>query len=348
MSFSQFLKRHLAAYPAMEPQDIGKLCYQAARGAEHLLSDIDAAARYFYAEFQKTPPRDVPLCEPISDAFCRVDLGAWKAHGLPALWLFRLFVMTASAPEATDLLPDFLATADRIMREEKTGDDLAAWTCFLTDYQAADTPPVHHSDAYRRAYAPAYRLVRTSLLALLPILEEMARRAPENAPLVIAIDGRAASGKTTKAKQLAAITDGAIIHMDDFFLPPHLRTEEQLAEVGGNVHRERFAEEVLPHLSSPDAFSYGVYDCSVGAICRTREIGAGTIRIVEGSYAHHPALGSYAHLKIFSTVEQDEQAARILARNGEAMAERFRNSWIPAEEAYFTAFAIKEAADLVL
>ncbi|MCL1877401.1 MAG: hypothetical protein FWF80_00945, partial [Defluviitaleaceae bacterium] len=69
---------------------------------------------------------------------------------------------------------------------------------------------------------------------------------------VIAIDGRSASGKTTLASELAAQTGASVIHMDDFFLPQDLRTEERLNTPGGNVHHERFASEVLPHIKGSD------------------------------------------------------------------------------------------------
>ena len=65
---------------------------------------------------------------------------------------------------------------------------------------------------------------------------------------VIAMDGRAAAGKTTLAEELAVTLGGAVVHMDDFFLPGELRTPERLAAPGGNVHAERFVEEVLPYL----------------------------------------------------------------------------------------------------
>ena len=78
---------------------------------------------------------------------------------------------------------------------------------------------------------------------------------------VIAIDGRAASGKTTLAAALAAETGGAVVHMDDFFLPAELRTPQRLAAPGGNVHAERFAEEVLPFLRQGRPFCYRRFDC---------------------------------------------------------------------------------------
>ena len=79
---------------------------------------------------------------------------------------------------------------------------------------------------------------------------------------IIAIDGRCAAGKTTLAARLAKELGGDVIHMDDFFLPPALRTQERRSEPGGNVHYERFLTEVIPKLASGQAFSYQRFDCS--------------------------------------------------------------------------------------
>ena len=79
---------------------------------------------------------------------------------------------------------------------------------------------------------------------------------------IIAIDGRCAAGKTTLAARLVKELGGDVIHMDDFFLPPALRTPERRSEPGGNVHYERFLTEVLPNLRSGRPFSYRRFDCS--------------------------------------------------------------------------------------
>ena len=39
---------------------------------------------------------------------------------------------------------------------------------------------------------------------------------------------------------------------------------------------------------------------------------------------------------------------RILLRNGERWAERFKNEWIPMEEKYFDAFGIREGAEVLI
>lgn len=155
------------------------------------------------------------------------------------------------------------------------------------------------------------------------------------AAFVIAIDGRAASGKSTLAMKLSELLGAAVIHVDDFFLPQEMRTEERLAEAGGNVHYERFAEEVLPHLKNQEKFEYSIYDCHEGKITGKRTIPEGNIRIVEGSYSTHPKFGEYADVKIFCDIDPENQIKRIINRNGEEMSHKFQEEWIPLEEAYF-------------
>ena len=97
--------------------------------------------------------------------------------------------------------------------------------------------------------------------------------------VVVAIDGKCASGKTTLASRLAEIYDCNVFHMDDFFLQRSQRTPERLAQIGGNVDYERFQEEVLLPLRFRRAFSYRPFDCRtftrseerrVGKECRSR------------------------------------------------------------------------------
>lgn len=341
MDFTTCLREQLRLHPAIQPQDVIKLCYQAARGAEHLLADTTRARAYFDREYAATPAdAALPLFEPISENVARANLAAWRAAGYPAEWLFRMFVHTASVPMGgSELLAQYIAEASAVVG------DLPGWEEALAEWQAAGMPAVHHSENYCAGERPAYRIVNARFMCILPLIEHL-HRSPE--VRVIAIDGRAASGKTTKAGLLSAMLDAPVIHMDDFFLPPALRTQERLAQPGGNVHYERFAEEVVPALRSGEAFSYRIFDCGQMDFAGERTIPAAPTRIVEGSYAHHPTLGDYADLRVFTSVDEGEQMARILRRNGERLAEMFRTRWIPMEEAYFTALGIRGKADIVL
>lgn len=167
-------------------------------------------------------------------------------------------------------------------------------------------------------------------------------------PVVIAIDGKAASGKTTLSKLLEAELGSSTVHTDDFFLPLEMRTDERLSEAGGNIHYERFIKEVLPNLKSDEDFEYGVFDCSKMKITSAKAVKANDITVVEGAYSCHPCFGDYADIKVFMTVDKEEQMKRITERNGEEHAEQFKKFWIPMEEKYFEAFDIQNKADIIL
>ena len=334
-TFAECLRGQLSKHSAMRRDDVLKLCFQAAYGPAHARRDIEAARRAFDAEFAAVPVRERALFEIISPDFCRVDLGAWKFYRLPPGWLFNMFI--ASAEE----MPDGDAVFKNCLDAAK-----AVAPGLIGDMEIPRHAP-HHSAEYRRAEAPSYRVVGTRFIHTIPVLKRLA--APAGKPVsVIAVDGRAASGKTTLARQLGAILDAGVVHMDDFFLPPALRTRERYDEPGGNVHYERFAAEVLPQLKKPEPFKYRIFDCSTMDYGGWREVKRSPWRIVEGAYSLHPRFGNYADLKIFFDISPEEQMRRIRRRNGDARAEVFAKRWIPLEEKYLSAFGIKKLADLVL
>lgn len=178
-------------------------------------------------------------------------------------------------------------------------------------------------------------------------LNELIRNRQEGVTIV-AVDGRCASGKTTLAEWLADQLGAGVIHMDDFFLPAGLRTEERLREAGGNVHYERFAREVLPRLEKWEAFRYKRFDCRTMEIREERLIPGGAVRIVEGSYSCHPFFGNYMTYRIFCDCSYPLQCERIRLRNGETALTQFQKKWIPLEESYFALYGIRERADIVL
>ncbi len=354
--FDTYILEQAHLHPAFSPQDALKLCYQATFGAEHLLQEAASVKAYLEKEYTDTPAADLPLFEMICDDFGRVNLAAWKHQQLPAEWLFQIFYMTASTPSsnsATDLYSCFNSVT-ALAQKSLLPFALGNWQQHCENYKKANMDAqrpssVHHSAAYRTSERPSYRIVHAKYLKLIPLLQIIAA-LPANEKgqaTVITIDGRAASGKSTLADQLAAILQAGLIHMDDFFLPPALRSENRLAEAGGNVHYERFAEEVLPQLRNTESFSYTCFDCSQMAMGESRTIAASPYRIVEGSYSNHPFYGHYADLKILCDIDSETQMQRILNRNGEELAEMFRTRWIPMEENYFFTFNIRDKADLI-
>ncbi len=345
MDFKYYFLEQLKKHPSMQPQDVVKLCYQAAFGAEHLLSDISAAKRYFDAEFDATEPREGQLFECLSDDICRVDLGVWKNIGMPSEWLFNMFAASAGVKkDASSDFEKYLICAEKAF-DGKVCFSIDEWRGFLAEYRTHGGGAVHHSDLYREKEKPAYRIVNSRFLRIFRLLEKLNYTSKASGVRVIAIDGRAASGKTTLSEILRAVLGASVVRMDDFFLPPSLRAVDRLSEAGGNIHYERFCEEVIPFVGKKEGFSYGVFDCGSMSICGVCSVDASEWRIVEGSYSHHPKFGDYADYKVFCTVPPEEQMRRIISRNGERMAERFKKEWIPMEEKYFEAFDVCRRAD---
>ena len=168
-------------------------------------------------------------------------------------------------------------------------------------------------------------------------------------PFLIAIDGMCGSGKTTLADYLAKELNASLFHMDDFFLQPHQRTEERLAEPGGNVDYERFKEEVLNHISDTAGITYRPFNCHEWKLAeKAISIPHNDIIIVEGSYSHHPYFEDIYNVKIFLEISSEEQKKRIIARDGNDIWPMFEEKWIPMENRYFETFKIKEYSDHVV
>lgn len=166
-------------------------------------------------------------------------------------------------------------------------------------------------------------------------------------PIIIAIDGRCGSGKTTLAAGLKEKNGWRVFPMDDFFLRPEQRTEERFVKPGGNVDHERFLEEILlPLQNGVQTFFYRPFDCQRQDFAEAVSVTAGDVNVVEGSYSCHPALWDAYDLRVFLDVTEAEQERRILLRNGKDSAKMFKERWIPLEERYFEAYRIKERCEL--
>ncbi|MDD2295118.1 MAG: uridine kinase [Eubacteriales bacterium] len=168
---------------------------------------------------------------------------------------------------------------------------------------------------------------------------------------VVAIDGPCASGKTTLAETLRARFGARVIPMDDFFLPQALRTPVRYGTPGGNVHYERFLEEIAPSLC-PDqigkVLSYLPFDCKTMSFRPRRQIPWSPLTVVEGSYSLHDALRHLYDIRIFLSVDAREQERRILSREGPEGLAVFLERWIPLENLYFNAVHPERFCDFIL
>ncbi len=160
--------------------------------------------------------------------------------------------------------------------------------------------------------------------------------------VIIAIDGVCGGGKSTLGEALAEKYACNLFHMDDFFLQPEQRTKERYEEPGGNVDYERFQTEVLLRLADGGGFFYRPFLCSTMAFGEPVRVPVCRLNIVEGAYSCHPYFGDVYQARFFVEASPEVQRKRLLARNGRERYRRFVEEWIPMENRYFEAFAIRQ------
>ena len=167
MNFDYYLKNQIELHPSMQMQDVVKMCYQAVFGVEHMLTDIEKAREYFTREYEATPSNfSIPLYEPISEDFCRINLAAWKARELEPEELFELFITSVhfNVPGTETDLNTCARSVEKLIAKKLLPFSLEEWQVYYREYKNSGMPPVHHSQSYRLAEQPAYRLVRKNLL----------------------------------------------------------------------------------------------------------------------------------------------------------------------------------------
>lgn len=347
------LLEHYRAYPLMEVTDLFKYLFQSTWGCEHMVPSEAVAMDMLRKEFATCPLSPFLTVTPLDGAYSRVHL-SHPNEGVSPETLGKLFLRSArKAGEGETALIQKLRIARDMICDGSLPFSLSEFDREEAQWRAIGYPAVHHSDTFRRAYHPAYRVLANGYVALLPFLAKiedgLRRRAPHDArPFIVAIEGGSASGKTTLAKLLGELYDCTVFHMDDFFLRPEQRTTARRAEVGGNVDRERFLEEVLQPLRTGKPICYRRFDCTTQTLLPPETVTPTPLTVIEGAYSMHPDLASYYDLSLFLEISPNHQKERILKRNPSPWAERFFEEWIPMEQMYFEHMNVKARCTLSL
>ena len=153
------LVTHAKRYPLMQPRDAVKLIYQNEFGGGHLIRDEEACLNYLrreYADLEKDPT--APMYEDIGNGIVRVNLAAVKPEDLEQLG--QDFIASAAKHKGTlDSFLNKLEVLQTLTTEGVFAFDLDALNAYLSEYKAAGYLAVSHSEQYRQAYKPSYRVI---------------------------------------------------------------------------------------------------------------------------------------------------------------------------------------------
>jgi uridine kinase len=173
---------------------------------------------------------------------------------------------------------------------------------------------------------------RTSALELL----ERIRRArrDESGPILVAVAGAGAAGKSTLARaiQQLAPNEVTVIEFDDFYRPSFSQLPD--GELGARFEWRRLREQVLEPLRAGRAGHYQRYDWDKDEMGAWVNVPAHGIAIVEGIYSSRTELSHFYDFVIWVDTPADLRLRRGIERDGVAARERWLKEWIPDEEAF--------------
>ena len=341
----------------MQIVDMVKLIYQNEFGSGHMVTDVLTCAgtvsetdtlRRLMAETNALGKEAFGsvLFEDIGNGLSRLYLSALSDIELSTV--NRFFVSTANTVSGgVTRFEGKLEVLKQCCNEDALPFDVREIDVFADKLRRDGYAPPSHSLVYKAAYAPAYRVVRSVYREYYTLFQAIDRHMKTQRAVCVAIDGNSGAGKTTLAALLARIYDSNVFHMDHFFLPPDMKTEERLATPGGNVDHERVMREVIGGIRTGRPFRYRAYDCHRQELCAPVKVKPKRLNIIEGCYSMHPALAASYDIRVFLQLESDEQRRRILDRDGADMLERYIREWIPLENTFFDQMQIRQRCDLV-
>lgn len=325
-----FLKYHLKKYPLMNNQDIIKLVYQEVMGPNHIIKSYEMALKYITNELNDLYNTNNNLYEYLGNNYVRMDI-------------HNYFKYYNNLDSLCDLFISSLCDNDNKNELEETLTSLLS----PAELKGYNYLPVSHSEAFRNAYLPHYRIIKSSLLTLehrVIQLSNFMDKLPNKS--IVALEGRCASGKSSICDKIK--DRYTVIPIDDFFLPSFLKNKERLEEIGGNINYELVKDTLINlkeslRLEKLD-ITYKAFDCS------RQEYYEKTIKIkdkiiLEGVYSSSPYFRELIDKIMYLYVDSKTQLKRI---NNRFLKERFIKEWIPLEEKYFEYIKIDEICDLII
>lgn len=317
-------------YPESRKTDYLKMLYQAYYGPQHFFRDTDTK----------------PVIDGIKQEAAKINRPQ-KPYTVLGNDMVRIDLGNRTDSEIRELAQSFIASTIVKPDHPYSFEDCLGLLKELTELQIIKIPaspeenpdpPFSHSQEYKDLYDPHYRVMHASTVSPHFIFDDIKNKVMEllktHDQVIIAIDGPAASRKSTLARYLSTLLEAQIIPADDFFLPPKLRTEKRLKNPGGNIHYERLLKEVLLPLKQGTLSKYRRFDCTDNSF-KEVSVTPSKIYILEGVYSFHPFFQPFVDVLVFCEVDKATQIERLKERSTPQIYEAFLTKWLPLEKKYF-------------
>ena len=155
---------------------------------------------------------------------------------------------------------------------------------------------------------------------------------------VVAIDGRAAAGKSTLAAATAELTGATVLHTDDLF-----------DNWGGLEDAiDRLSREILPPLAEGEAVPVQRWDWVSRVWRGPTQLQPIDLLIVEGCGAASSRLSDYVALSIWIEVDAPTRQARAALRPDWAEMRSHWDDWAAQEDCHAEASRLPGRADLIV
>jgi uridine kinase len=187
------------------------------------------------------------------------------------------------------------------------------------------------------------------------VLTERIRQVERNLPkpILVALDGRSAAGKSTLAASVAPLVDAVVIDGDDFYSGGAAGMWDAMsaAEKVSHCIDWRRQRAVLETLARGGAAAWHPYDWAAddGTLEQTPVIcEPASVVILDGAYSARPELADLFDLRVLLDAPAGLRRERLIEREGEGYREEWNARWDEAEQWYFGNVMPPEAFDLVI
>lgn len=173
-------------------------------------------------------------------------------------------------------------------------------------------------------------------------------------PILVALDGRSGTGKTSIAKHIADRLNGVEIQADNFWIGGSdeewdKRTPQEKADKA--IAWKRIRTEVLEPLLAGKSASWHSFNWKDGEGLAEESIKAKPTRLVvlDGAYSSRPELQDIIDLSILVELPDDtNRRERLVSREGKEYMDNWHKRWDPAEDYYFSKVRPRSSFDMII